>query len=95
MLPYLFGELRGIGHPRPSLGFIMLILLTGSVAFHTPLPAQTQIIRIMSANTTSGNNQSYRDPGNRIFDGLHPDIVLIQEFNIYINSSEPASTACR
>ncbi|MGB6222239.1 endonuclease/exonuclease/phosphatase family protein [Haloferula sp.] len=36
----------------------------------------------MAANTTSGNNQSY-DPGEgrRIFQGLDPDIVLIQEFN--------------
>jgi endonuclease/exonuclease/phosphatase family metal-dependent hydrolase len=36
----------------------------------------------MSANTTTGNNQSY-DPGQgiRIFEGLVPDVVLIQEFN--------------
>ena len=33
-------------------------------------------------NTTTGNNQSY-DPGQgiRIFEGLHPDIALVQEFN--------------
>ncbi len=39
-------------------------------------------IRIMAANLTSGDDQSY-DPGEgiRIFQGLQPDIVLIQEFN--------------
>ena len=41
----------------------------------------------MAANTTSGNGQSY-DPGegNRIFQGLDPDIALVQEFN-YLNNS--------
>lgn len=44
-------------------------------------------IRIMAANITSGNYQSY-DPGNgtRIFQGLHPDVVMIQEFNYGSNS---------
>lgn len=37
--------------------------------------------RIMAANTTSGNYQAYEDPGIRIFQGLKPDIVAIQEFN--------------
>lgn len=38
-------------------------------------------LRIMSANLTSGNDQSY-DPGDgeRIFEGLKPDVVMIQEF---------------
>ena len=39
------------------------------------------IIRIMSANITSGTQQSYEDPGIRIFQGLLPDVVLIQEFD--------------
>ena len=38
-------------------------------------------VRLMAANITSGNNQSYEDPGIRIFQGLLPDVVLIQEFN--------------
>jgi len=44
-------------------------------------------IRIMAANLTSGNRQSY-DPGHgiRIFKGLKPDIVLIQEFNYKDNT---------
>jgi endonuclease/exonuclease/phosphatase family metal-dependent hydrolase len=41
----------------------------------------------MAANTSSGNNQSY-DPGDgaRLFQGLKPDVALIQEFNIGDNS---------
>ena len=46
------------------------------------------LIRVMAANITSGNYQSY-DPGHgtRIFQGTDPDIVLIQEFNYGDNSS--------
>ena len=41
----------------------------------------------MAANISSGNGQSY-DPGEgtRIFKGLKPDIVLIQEFNVGSNT---------
>lgn len=41
-----------------------------------------QRIRIVAANVTSGNYQSY-DPGHgaRILQGIAPDVVLIQEFN--------------
>jgi endonuclease/exonuclease/phosphatase family metal-dependent hydrolase len=34
----------------------------------------------MAANITSGTQQSYLDPGIRIFQGLKPDVVCIQEF---------------
>jgi endonuclease/exonuclease/phosphatase family metal-dependent hydrolase len=40
------------------------------------------VIRVMAANTTSGNSQSYEDPGDRIFRGLKPDVALVQEFNV-------------
>jgi hypothetical protein len=45
-------------------------------------------LRVMAANTSTGNKQSY-DPGEglRIFQGLHPDVVLIQEFNYGDNSA--------
>lgn len=43
--------------------------------------APATIVRIMSANITSGTQQSYQDDGIRIFQGLKPDVVLIQEFN--------------
>ncbi len=40
------------------------------------------VVRVVAANLTSGNGQSY-DPGHggRILQGLAPDVVLIQEFN--------------
>jgi endonuclease/exonuclease/phosphatase family metal-dependent hydrolase len=37
-------------------------------------------VRVMAANITSGSAQSYEDPGIRIFQGIKPDVVLIQEF---------------
>ena len=42
----------------------------------------------MAANITSGNGQSY-DPGDgiRIFQGMKPDVVMIQEFNYGDNSA--------
>lgn len=45
-------------------------------------------IRLMAANISSGNYQSY-DPGEgiRIFQGTHPDVVMIQEFNYGTNSA--------
>ncbi len=44
-------------------------------------------LRIMTANTTSGEEQSYDDgEGIRIFKAMKPDIVLIQEFNYNKNS---------
>ena len=50
-----------------------------------PQPPQTdhtQTIRFMSANITSGNQQTYDDgKGIHIFKAFKPDIVVIQEFN--------------
>lgn len=48
----------------------------------------TTRVRIMAANITSGNLQSY-DPGHgvRIFQGTDPDIVLIQELNYGSNTN--------
>lgn len=45
-------------------------------------------LRLMAANISSGNYQSY-DPGEggRIFQGLKPDVVMIQEFNYKTNSA--------
>lgn len=46
-------------------------------------------VRLMAANTSSGNLQSY-DPGHgtRIFQGIKPDIVMIQEFNYRPGNTE-------
>ena len=46
-----------------------------------------QTIRTVAANITSGNSQSYEGPGTRIFQGLQPDVVLLQEFNVGSSSS--------
>ncbi|WP_158502027.1 pre-peptidase C-terminal domain-containing protein [Vitiosangium sp. GDMCC 1.1324] len=45
-------------------------------------------VRLMAANITSGNKQSY-DPGEgtRMFQGTKPDVVMIQEFNYGSNSA--------
>jgi endonuclease/exonuclease/phosphatase family metal-dependent hydrolase len=45
-------------------------------------------LRLMAANITSGNLQSY-DPGEgiRIFKGIKPDVVMLQEFNYGDNSA--------
>ncbi len=65
------------------LGVFALLLLVSGLG----LRADT-LLRIVAANISSGNNQSY-DPGHgtRIFQGLDPDVVLIQEFNFGDNST--------
>ncbi|MEL7141227.1 MAG: pre-peptidase C-terminal domain-containing protein [Cyanobacteria bacterium J06643_4] len=66
---------------------VALVLSTVGLSIFAEGSRADTILRIMAANTTSGNRQSY-DPGEgtRIFQGLSPDIVLIQEFNIGNNS---------
>ena len=53
--------------------------------------AAARPLRLMAANITSGNLQSY-DPGegSRIFKGTKPDVVMIQEFNYDDNSRRPS-----
>ncbi len=63
------------GKTLPAL--VAGLLLTGSFASFLP----GEVIKIMAANTTSGTDQAYEEPGVRIFQALRPDIVLIQEFN--------------
>lgn len=43
-------------------------------------------VRIVAGNITSGNQQSYEEPGIRIFRGIHPDVAMVQEFNYKTNS---------
>jgi endonuclease/exonuclease/phosphatase family metal-dependent hydrolase len=75
-------RMRRLFHVPRSLGGILAVLLIAS-----NLPAQTTntIIRVMSANL-NGNTQSYQPFAFRIFQGLTPDIVAIQEFN-YSNNA--------
>ncbi|WP_394843390.1 endonuclease/exonuclease/phosphatase family protein [Pendulispora brunnea] len=51
-------------------------------------PGGGNVVRIAAANLTSGNGQSYLEPGIRILKGLKPDIVTIQEFNVGANSEK-------
>ena len=52
-----------------------------------PVVVNTNVtIRVMAANLTSGNFQSYETPGLNILKGLKPDVIAIQEFNYASNS---------
>lgn len=75
---------------RGLVGMAVAGLLVAAIA---PEGRAETPLRIMAANTTSGNRQSY-DPGEgtRIFQGLDPDIVLIQEFNFGDNSDGAISS---
>jgi endonuclease/exonuclease/phosphatase family metal-dependent hydrolase len=44
-------------------------------------PGDTRI-RLVAGNISSGNAQAYELPGIRIFQGLAPDVAMIQEFNV-------------
>ncbi len=61
--------------------------------FNSPVCGQTVVsetnvtLRVMAANLTSGTGQAYESPGIRIFQGLKPDVVTIQEFNYSDNSA--------
>ena len=43
-------------------------------------------VRLVAGNLTSGNAQAYEAPGTRIFQGLDPDIALVQEMNVGDNA---------
>jgi len=75
---------------RLAAASLLLPLLALTSARPAALAQTVQTpLRVMAANTTSGNRQSY-DPGEgtRIFQGLAPDVVLIQEFNYGDNSQQ-------
>ncbi len=45
-------------------------------------------VRVVAANLTSGNSQSWDlGHGRRILEGMRPDVVLIQEFNVGANTA--------
>lgn len=50
-------------------------------------------IRIMTGNLTSGGSQTYTNgEGERIFEGLHADIMMVQEFQYASNSDADIQT---
>jgi endonuclease/exonuclease/phosphatase family metal-dependent hydrolase len=62
--------------------------VSGLVAL-TEVHGQSHLtVRVMAANTTSGNFSSYQEPGIRIFQGLKPDIVAIQEFRYNASAAD-------
>lgn len=67
-----------------NAGAVFLALL--AVFFQLPANAQTTNVRIMSANL-NGNSQTYQPFAIRIFQGLKPDVVAIQEFNYNNNTT--------
>jgi endonuclease/exonuclease/phosphatase family metal-dependent hydrolase len=63
------------------------IFLLGAVFFSTLALAQSNAsLRVMAANL-NGDAQSYQPFAIRLFQGLKPDIVAIQEFNYYNNTA--------
>jgi endonuclease/exonuclease/phosphatase family metal-dependent hydrolase len=67
---------------RPAL------LASTILAFLAALAPADEVVRIMAANISSGNDQSYdAGHGSRIFDGLNPDVALVQEMNVGSNTA--------
>ncbi|HTY87873.1 MAG TPA: immunoglobulin domain-containing protein [Candidatus Acidoferrum sp.] len=63
------------------------LVLLGAMLFSSLAPAQSNVtVRIMAANL-NGNSQTYEPFAIRIFQGLQPDIVAIQEFNYSNNTA--------
>ncbi len=53
-----------------------------------PVPITTNVhVRVVAANLTTGNGQSYEAPGLNILKGLKPDVVALQEFNYSNNAT--------
>ena len=69
---------RGVG---PFLLLFLFVTSRGSA--QTMVVSQTNLtFKVMAANLTSGNSQRYETPGLDILQGLKPDIVAMQEFNV-------------
>jgi endonuclease/exonuclease/phosphatase family metal-dependent hydrolase len=61
--------------------FLKVFLFFGIVfTLHTVAAQSNVTVRVMAANL-NGNTQSYQPFATRIFQGLKPDVVCIQEFN--------------
>ena len=73
-------------HPiRRALRTLFLTVTTALICFNAT--AQNNVnIRVMAANL-NGNSQTYEPFALRIFQGLKPDVVAIQEFNYSNNTA--------
>jgi len=87
-----YGFLMVNGLAAPSISDIGNQTVTVGSAIN-PIPftlvnfSPKQTIRTVAANITSGNSQSYEGSGTRILQGLQPDVVMLQEFNVGASSS--------
>ena len=72
--PQTIGTITNRSYPTGASNAVVPLTLTGFRA--------QKVIRTTAANITSGNSQSYEGPGTRILQGLKPDVVMIQEFNV-------------
>ena len=75
------------------LGLFGLMLHCASAQTQAPVVVTTNFnLRVMAANTTSGNFPRYEAPGLRIFQALKPDVVAVQEFNYLSTNGLGTST---
>ena len=68
-----------------SRACLQMILVALVVLALMPVTGRSEIIKVMTANLNSGvpdYSDWYRESAENIFEGLEPDIVLIQEFNL-------------
>ena len=67
--------------------FALLLPPCANAQTQAPVVVTTNFnLRVMAANTTSGNFPRYEAPGLRIFQALKPDVVAVQEFN-YVSTN--------
>jgi len=72
-----------MSHPaRRVIRTVFFTILLSSIAPAAFAETSNVTVRIMAANLSSGNFQRYESPGLDILQGLKPDIVCIQEFNV-------------
>lgn len=76
-----------------TLGLFALLPACGYAQTQAAVVVTTNFnLRVMAANISSGNNQRYEAPGLRIFQGLKPDVVAVQEFNYLSTNGLGTST---
>lgn len=71
----------------PSRAYILLAFFCATAACGESTRG-TLPVTIASANLSDNTSQAYEDPGIRILQALHPDIVAIQEFNYKAGTSQ-------
>ena len=86
---WLFGAFAGYAGTVSDLTDRVIVAggTTGPMDFTLSDFDPKQTIRTVAANITSGNNQTYEAPGTRILQGLQPDVVMIQEFDVDSSST--------